>query len=551
MKNIIQHLSYKARFLPFIRNNFFLLFSFFIVSLVSCVSSVNEEKLSILYPKEKWTYFEDMEILFAINIKEDDVTWNSSLDGVLGTGYKINTKLSSGTHIIYVIDNKTKQSASVLVQVESLANPIVEKNIFSSNNLIFEENKKMSLGICTLNGTLSELTVEKEIRNNRSLKHNEPKIKDVPIRVNFDKKYIYKNSNEATTRNLESLQKEFYVINTVNQMNVHTITANKIFENEKVNVWVKSDCVIDESIIFELIEEFTNILMKKVNNIWGECLDINNDKGLTILFTDSINQENCAIGFFNPADFFENEKDINSTNYNPYSNETDMVYIAVPDSDEKSNYSTKSILATLAHEYTHAINFSHNNLSSLETFLDEGLSHLTESLCGYGESGGNFDFINYYILNMPYFSLCKQNCFGQGDSAGQRGGMCLFLTWLFYKKGGFENDGISFLRRIVTDEESGWDAIGNAYGKPTDVLFLDFCEELMEKEITDVFDFTKYDTDTNEYIFRCVEIPFFYINDVISVPEYCFFKVVEKEPNEIIALHVKQISGSVYNLVCN
>ena len=550
MKNIIQRLLYKVRFLPFIHNNFFLLFSFFIVLLVSCVSSANEEKLSILYPKENWTYYENTEILFAINIKEADVTWNSSLDGVLGTGYKINTKLSSGIHIISVIDNKTKQSASTIVQVEKQVNAVVEKNIFSSNYLTMDEDKKMSLGICTLDGTLSELTIDKESINTRSQKLDKPQITDISIRVNLDNNSICKKSNKSTTRSLESSQKEFYVINTLNQLNVHTITANKILENEKVNVWLKSDCVIDESIIFELIEEFTNTLMKKVNNIWGECLDINNDNGLTILFTDSINQENCAIGFFNPGDFFENEKDINSTNYNPYSNETDMLYIAIPDCDEESNYSKKSILATLAHEYTHAINFSYNNLYSLETFLDEGLSHLTESLCGYGESGGNFDFINYYISNMPYYSLCKQNCFGQSDSVGQRGGMCLFLTWLFYKKGEFENDGIKFLRRIVTDEENGWDAIGNAYGKPTDVLLLEFCEELMEKEITDVFDFSKYDKDTNEYIIRCIQIPFFYISETISVPEYCFFKVVEKESNEIIKLHVKQISGAVYNLVC-
>lgn len=67
------------------------------------------------------------------------------------------------------------------------------------------------------------------------------------------------------------------------------------------------------------------------------------------------------------------------------------------------------ISATLAHEYTHAINFSNKTWTHLlnsnsksdvmETFLDEGLSHLTESLCGFGISGGNVIFINYYLKN--------------------------------------------------------------------------------------------------------------------------------------------------------
>jgi hypothetical protein len=198
------------------------------------------------------------------------------------------------------------------------------------------------------------------------------------------------------------------------------------------------------------------------------------------------------VGFFNPADFFKRNTDSSSSAYNPASNEMDIIYVAVPDSNSDSSYSPASIIATIAHELTHAITFSEKTWKRLasgnadapreELFLDEGWSHLTENLCGYGVSGGNIKFLRRYFDDTAAYSFCEANRYGQDDSAGMRGAMTLFLSWLFWRQGGMTWDsadptrlvdggGIAFLRRMLASSTTGWESIGQAYGEATDTLF--------------------------------------------------------------------------------
>jgi hypothetical protein len=124
-----------------------------------------------------------------------------------------------------------------------------------------------------------------------------------------------------------------------------------------------------------------------------------------------------------------------------------------------------------------------------ELFLDEGWSHLTENLCGFGVSGGNIRFLNMYLNDTALYSFCGTNRNGQEDSAGMRGAITLFLSWLFWKAGGMEWDsvnpvalidtgGITFLRRMVTSAETGWESMGSAFGKPTHTLFNEMLNEI-------------------------------------------------------------------------
>jgi hypothetical protein len=198
------------------------------------------------------------------------------------------------------------------------------------------------------------------------------------------------------------------------------------------------------------------------------------------------------VGFFNPADFFKRNTDSSSSVYNPASNEMDIIYVAVPDSQNGSSYSPDSIIATIAHELTHASTFSEKTWKRLasgnadapreELFLDEGWSHLTENLCGYGVSGGNIKFLRRYVDDTAAYSFCEANRYGQDDSAGMRGAMTLFLSWLFWRQGGMtwdsadptrlvDSGGIAFLRRMLASSTTGWESIGQAYGESTDTLF--------------------------------------------------------------------------------
>lgn len=207
------------------------------------------------------------------------------------------------------------------------------------------------------------------------------------------------------------------------------------------------------------------------------------------------------MGFFNSADFFTRNVDKSSSHYNPFSNECDIIYAAIPESLDEGTFSASAITATLIHEITHAINFTNKTYNKLllgkselveEIFLNEGLSHLSESLCGYGVSGGNNRFVNYYLNNMAYFSFAGNDYLGRTDSAGCRGATCLFLYWLF-------------LQSVVASESTGWNSIGEYFKKDTDFLFKEFCAELFNKGTAALFDQKLRDPTTGEFVFPCNE----------------------------------------------
>jgi hypothetical protein len=234
-------------------------------------------------------------------------------------------------------------------------------------------------------------------------------------------------------------------------------------------------------------------VLPRIETLWGKAADINEDGRLAILVSPTINDEKTAIGFFNPSDFFKRNMDRTSASYNPASNEMDIIYIAAPDDTAGTSYSIESIIATVAHELTHAVTFTHKTwkrLMSGETtatrealFLDEGWSHLSENLCGYGISGGNIEFLQRFFDDTATYSFCGTNRYGQEDSAGSRGAITLFLSWLFWEKGGMTWDsansvkltdrgGITFLQTMIASSETGWDSIGTAYDNvPTNTLF--------------------------------------------------------------------------------
>ncbi|MDR0878608.1 MAG: hypothetical protein LBN21_11185, partial [Treponema sp.] len=259
--------------------------------------------------------------------------------------------------------------------------------------------------------------------------------------------------------------------------------------------------------------------------------DVNHDGKISLLFSQSINTEKKATGFFNSDDLYQRNNDTASEAYNPYSNEADIIYMAVPEEDDNSSYSKDTILATIAHELTHTINYTqktynNNEMNIEEIFLDEGWSHLSENLCGLGISGGNIYFLEEYFKNMANFSFCTANKLGQYDSAGMRGAMTLFLSYLFWKAGGMEIDsnnmgnvidrgGIAFLKRMVKLDETGWNSIGTAYGNSLiEELFMEFSYDLNRKRITNEY----FDYRTDPYTGEAIE--FFTNMKIVSNDTY-------------------------------
>lgn len=237
-----------------------------------------------------------------------------------------------------------------------------------------------------------------------------------------------------------------------------------------------------------------------------------------------------VIGFFNPDDLFSLEN-------NEYSNQMDVLYLALPYSTVfTGNYSIESISATIAHELTHAITFNiktyqrvlndFSNAPQEESFLDEGLSHLSESLCGFGESGGNMAFINAYLKQPELYSFSEKNAFGQNDSPGKRGAMAYFLSWLFWKYGGMywdssngisvcDSGGITFLHRLIASNEIGWNNISTTCGKNAVELLKLFAIDVQKENKGLLPYYPAIDPVTGE----CVEI-------VCNLPQYGIIPLV-------------------------
>ncbi|UTC90352.1 hypothetical protein E4N80_06370 [Treponema denticola] len=488
------------------------LFFLFCILLISCKNkySTNDFIFHIISPIESNVYYDDLPVVLSINKDIDSVYWTSSINGDLGKGSQISVNLLPGKHKIKVIAMGCEKVISITVLER------FNKNLMKSKFRILQtpfdcifKNQKYKAYIASLNGSADNFFIKKKNLNYLNCKdtnlededglklfrcydniNSVSPIPDVPILRYF------KNTIENKS------EKKFYIVNTKNQIaEPHYISFKKYYSSDNIDVWIPKKTLIDTVFLDLCINEVENIILDRVLKIFGKAADIDKNGKITIIFTQTINDEKKALGFFNPADFFKNNKDKNSVLYNPSSNEADIIYAAIPSGNPSDNYYYKAIAATIGHELTHAVSFTAKTYSRIiegnleagrmDVFLDEGLSHLSENLIGYGFSGGNIKFFNKFLKDTTAYSFCKNSAAGLSDSAGQRGAMTLFLSWCFWKKGGMDWDvdnkvnlidkgGISFLKELINSEYTGWEAIGYAFGTPTDTLFLEMLDSIIQ-----------------------------------------------------------------------
>lgn len=510
-------------------------FIFLFVSLLSCRhNSIQPKNFTIVSPVVGNVYYDDIPTACAIDKNITSVSWSSSLDGNLGTGAQISCRLSAGTHIITARDKQRDISVSVSITVTERNN--IEKNgtRFLLPYLPYTcviKNNQYKPYIVSLDGSASELTCITEllpkarysnnVDNNitakaNGLNNNEDDLSDVGDGLKLFRctgsgdmqklqvvshPQIFRRNSTAPLQ--DENERSFLVVNTAHQSGQpHNILFKRYYTSDTIAVWLPKEYIADTAAIDACIAEFENTIYIRVTEIWGTAADIDYNKKFTIAFSPTINDEKRALGFFNPADFFKRNTDTNSENYNPASNESDIIYAAIPSLIPDDQYFYKSIAATIGHELTHAITFTKKTYNRIkagdtqakraEIFLDEGISHLSENLIGYGISGGNIKFFQVFLSNTLGYSFCKNSAAGLDDSVGQRGAMTLFLSWCFWQKGGMTWDsktpvhvkdagGIAFLQKLISSPYTGWEAIGEAFGTPTDTLFLQMLSDLRRR----------------------------------------------------------------------
>jgi hypothetical protein len=478
------------------------------------------EPIQITSPRTDWTYFEGRVIQLSMNIRSSSIEWYSDKEGYLGSGNGIFVTLWSGLHAIEAHYNGVIYSVTVDIKYDTT------QYLEERRQLITPEEVKVNLpngkwypAIVTLEGMAGFLSYSNpQPRSGASLDlsgSREPnRLRDLHIKTENIQELKIIKSRQRLLRSAVGDKKLFNVLNTVNQYDApHEVLGEMIYSGSRYTLWRDTWTPIDPSALSSCINSLNNIIIPRLTTIWGEWADVDGDGKIAILFSPTISTEGQAIGFFNPQDFFLSE------DVNPHSNQMDILYVGYPDASPSSSYNAAAISATIAHEFTHAITFSQktynkiamgNNTAARETvYLDEGWSHLSENLCGFGLSGGNILFLKKYFDDTVAYSFCSPNAFGQSDSTGMRGAMCLFMSWLFWRQGGMswsmsnpgvviDGGGITFLQNLIKSDQIGWNSIGSSLGVTMDELFLEFLYEMNRQRVLGTVYPYKVDPHTGE-----------------------------------------------------
>lgn len=179
------------------------------------------------------------------------------------------------------------------------------------------------------------------------------------------------------------------------------------------------------------------------------------------------------------------------------------MYIAIPEMDS-TTYTPEIIIATIIHEFTHLKNYSHiynqmneyslRDVSVEGVLVEEGMAHLSETLLGYGDTGGNTAFVFEYLNKSSKISLLDNEIISV-DSIERRGGMLLFLSWLFWESGGIkyidnkiiDTGGIKWIKSYHNSLKRGWDRIEQTTGLSREDLFEQYIIDLLDVQHWDCY----------------------------------------------------------------
>lgn len=252
--------------------------------------------------------------------------------------------------------------------------------------------------------------------------------------------------------------------------------------------------------------QFDNTVYPTIAGAFGEPLDVDKNNRFIVLFTRAVNelvddpQDGFTAGIVWARDLFPRTPrvllGVSFPDNCPGSNEAEMTYMAIPDPawpDNIRGFIRRTTLATIAHEFQHAINASRrifvHNVIPEEVWLNEGMSHIAEELMYYAVSGrapgqaidlsmltssqqqvdavnrfqiGNLGNIGRYLQNVPAASPLAAN---DAVDLGTRGSAWNLLRYAADRRGG--NQG-QFWHGLLNTDQAGISNLQQAIG--TEVL---------------------------------------------------------------------------------
>ena len=176
-----------------------------------------------------------------------------------------------------------------------------------------------------------------------------------------------------------------------------------------------------------------------------------------------------VFGYFYSVDkYAQSELDRTYPGLGFRSNEADIFYVNSNYFAEFETYKT-DLAATLVHEMQHMVHFDRrqqNGMSTVNAWLNEGLSMLCEYYCGYagphaGYIAEAFRSVGISLIESP-------------DTAAHYGYVLLFLRYLQ------ERFGDSVVTGIYKSPYRGVDAVAESTGTDFNELYADFCTMILQ-----------------------------------------------------------------------
>lgn len=290
-------------------------------------------------------------------------------------------------------------------------------------------------------------------------------------------------------------RQNFYVFSdyfgsTVDPADYTLVEATLRYEGDHVRLYVDDRDVnrLPQDECNEIGQTFESQIYANVRQTFGAESDYDGNGRVYILLTRQVNLLTGQIddnpqwggeyigGFFNPVDLPIFSWPAGT------SNEREIFYGIVPDPNEdfsKVAHTLESTVAAVkpivAHEFQHMINFfqrhavlggGSSNIPSEDLWINEGLSHLAEDVCGFDDQNQARVSLYLHSRQHRYFALASLSGLpsGQavGNSLGERGASYLFMRYLADRWPGSPED---LVKSIVSGRDNVVQVTGESYAQ--------------------------------------------------------------------------------------
>jgi hypothetical protein len=261
----------------------------------------------------------------------------------------------------------------------------------------------------------------------------------------------------------------FRVLSTLTSTTAYVSVTGKVrCEGQEVIFYVDtsvSDSELSDEDVQELCNEFDDIAAEE-QDLFGDASDVDGDGKVHVLMTSQINRLGALGGGIITGYFYAGDLYARSAS-NPVSNHREVIYTMVPDPSGRygtvisKGFAMANLLpAVLPHELQHAISYNQhvfvNGGAPEESWLNEGMSHLTEDLMGYNVE--NPSRYGMYLASPSTYGLVAQG----SPNLMERGAAYLFLRFLYEQAA----DGDAFLRALQDTSSRGVQNIEQAFNGP-------------------------------------------------------------------------------------